>query len=110
VQIAEQDVQAVDAPRVLGNQVLAALSEAQDRGVVFELDAVEASVVLGYRRDRDGVGDGYEVEMAEQTALVRRPAADALAELLGMQGRWLSMFEDTWMIQASAESNGGTAD
>jgi hypothetical protein len=58
VQIAEQDVQAVDAAGVLGDQVVATLGEqTQDRGVVLELDAVEAPVVLSYRSDRDSVGD-----------------------------------------------------
>jgi ABC-type xylose transport system permease subunit len=43
---------------VLGNQVIATLGEqTQDRGVVLELDAVEAPVVLGDRSNRDGVGD-----------------------------------------------------
>lgn len=48
----EQDVQAVDAPGVLGDQVVATLGEqTQDRGVVLELDVVEAPVVLGDRGD-----------------------------------------------------------
>lgn len=52
VQIAEQDVQAVDAAGVLGDQVVATLGEqTQDRGVVLELDVVEAPVVLGDRGD-----------------------------------------------------------
>jgi hypothetical protein len=58
VQVAEQDVQPVDASRVLGNQVIATLGEqTQNRGVVLELDPVEPSVVLGYSGDRHGVGD-----------------------------------------------------
>jgi hypothetical protein len=41
VQIAEQDVQPVDAAGVFGDRVVATLGEQpQDRGVVLELDAV----------------------------------------------------------------------
>lgn len=53
--------------------------------------------------------DGYEIEVTDGTAEADGPAADALAQLLGMQGVWLSMFEDTWMIQATADGGGGTA-
>lgn len=53
--------------------------------------------------------DGYEIDVRDGTAEARGPAAEALAQLLGMQGVWLSKFEDTWMIQATADGGGGTA-
>ena len=58
MQVPQQDLQAVDPSRVLGDQVVAALGEqTQDGGVVLGLDAVETPVVLSYRSDRGGVGD-----------------------------------------------------
>jgi hypothetical protein len=52
VEVAEQDVQAVDPPGVLGNQVVAALGkQSHDRVVVLELYAVEAPIVQRNRRD-----------------------------------------------------------
>jgi hypothetical protein len=58
VQVAEQHVEAVDPAGVLGDQVLAALGEqTHDRGVVLDLDAVEAPVVQCNGGDREGVGD-----------------------------------------------------
>lgn len=53
--------------------------------------------------------DAGDLEVAGELAVAEGPAADALAELLGMPGLWLSRFEDTWMVQAAEDSTGGTA-